>query len=254
MGRNREEARLSRLKKLHIYLAIQEEHEEHKYPISALCNLGKITRAAYYKWRNRQRPATEQENSRGCTRRASTPQFIAENILGRDFTAGTPNEKWLTDVTEFKYYLGNEVHKIYLSAILDLYDRRIVSFVIRDRNDNSLVFDTFEQAIASHPEAHPLFHSDRGYQYTNRTFHAKLKAAGMIQSMSGVGKGIDNGPMEGLWGIIKRERYYGQRFTDRETLVKTIEKYIEYYNNKRLQRNLGVVTPMEKHASYWLAA
>ena len=309
MGRNREEARLSRLKKLHIYLAIQEEHEEQKYPISALCNLGKITRAAYYKWRNRQRPATEQENrliaekveaihkaypdkgyrrirddmeryygmhlndkrvlricreanikstmkyrSRGCTRRASTPQFIAENILGRDFTAGTPNEKWLTDVTEFKYYLGNEVHKIYLSAILDLYDRRIVSFVIRDRNDNSLVFDTFEQAIASHPEAHPLFHSDRGYQYTNRTFHAKLKAAGMIQSMSRVGKCIDNGPMEGFWGIIKRERYYGQRFTDRETLVKTIEEYIEYYNNKRLQRNLGVVTPMEKHASYWLAA
>ena len=62
-------------------------------------------------------------------------------------------KKWLTDVTEFKYYLGNEVHKIYLSAILDLYDRRIVSFVIRDRNDNALVFDTFEQAVASNPEA-----------------------------------------------------------------------------------------------------
>jgi transposase InsO family protein len=104
--------------------------------------------------------STIKYRSYGCTRRASTPQCIAENILGRDFTAGAPNEKWLTDVTEFKYYLGNEVHKIYLSAILDLYDRRIVSFVIRDRNDNALVFDTFEQAVASNPEAHPLFHSD----------------------------------------------------------------------------------------------
>ena len=96
--------------------------------------------------------STIKYRSHGCTRRASTPQFIAENLLQRDFTATAPNEKWLTDVTEFKYYLGNEVHKLYLSAILDLYDRRIVSFVIRDRNDNSLVFDTFHQAIVSNPE------------------------------------------------------------------------------------------------------
>ena len=198
--------------------------------------------------------STIKYRSHGCTRRASTPQFIAENILGRDFIAEAPNEKWLTDVTEFKYHLGNEVHKIYLSAILDLYDRRIVSFVIRDRNDNSLVFDTFHQAVVSNPEAHPLFYSDRGFQYTSKSFHAKLKAAGMVQSMSRVGKCIDNGPMEGFWDILKRECYYGHRFTDRETLIKAIEEYIEYYNTKRLQRNLGVLTPMEKHASYWLAA
>ena len=107
--------------------------------------------------------STIKYRSHGCTRRASTPQFIAENILGRNFMAEAPNEKWLTDVTEFKYYLGNEIHKIYLSAILDLYDRRIVSFVIRDRNDNSLVFDTFHQAVTSNPEARPLFHSDRAF-------------------------------------------------------------------------------------------
>lgn len=68
--------------------------------------------------------------------------------------------------------------------------------------------------------------------------------------MSRVGKCIDNGPMEGFWGILKRERYYGKRFTDKETLVKMIEDYIDYYNNKRLQRNLGVLTPMEKHEIY----
>lgn len=186
--------------------------------------------------------STIKYSNNGCTRQAANPQYIAENILNREFTADAPNERWLTDVTEFKYYVGPVVHKIYLSAILDLFDRRIVSFVIRDSNNNALVFDTFDDAIAKNPNAHPLCHSDRGYQYTNRTFHNKLEKAGMTQSMSRVGKCIDNGPMEGFWGILKRERYYGKRFTDKETLVKMIEDYIDYYNNKRLQRNLGVLT------------
>ena len=72
----------------------------------------------------------------------------------------------------------------------------------------------------------------------------------MTQSMSRVARSIDNGPMEGFWGVLKRERYYGKQFTDRETLVKMIEEYINYYNNKRLQRNLGVLTPLEKHEIY----
>ena len=190
----------------------------------------------------------------GCTRQAANPQFVAENVLNREFYADAPNEKWLTDVTEFKYYIGTEKHKIYLSAILDLYDRRIVSYEIRDNNNNALVYDTFEKAIASNPEAHPLCHSDRGFQYTNRVFHNKLEAAGMTQSMSRVAKCIDNGPMEGFWGIIKRERYYGKRFTDKKTLVNMIDDYIDYYNNKRLQRGLGVLTPMEKHEIYLQAA
>ena len=198
--------------------------------------------------------STIKYSNHGCTRQARNPQYIAENVLNREFMAEKPNEKWLTDVTEFKWYEGIEKHKVYLSAILDLYDRRIVSFVIRDHNDNPLVFDTFDAAVVANPDAHPLFHSDRGYQYTNRIFHEKLEAAGMLQSMSRVGKCIDNGPMEGFWGILKRERYYGKRFQSREELVEMIEEYIFYYNNRRLQRNLGVLTPMEKHLSYELAA
>ena len=190
----------------------------------------------------------------GCTRQASNPQHIAENLLNRQFHASMPNEKWLTDVTEFKWYEGIIVHKIYLSAILDLYDRRIVAYIIRDRNDNPLVFDTLDAAIAANPNAHPLFHSDRGFQYTNRIFYNKLQKAKMTQSMSRVAKCIDNGPMEGFWGILKRERYYGKRFTSREELVQMIENYITYYNNRRVQRNLGVLTPMEKHQRYLLAA
>ena len=191
----------------------------------------------------------------GCTRQADNPQFIAENILNREFTADKPNEKWLTDVTEFKWYDENkDKHKVYLSAILDLYDRRIVSFVISNSNDNPLVFTTFDQAIAANPGATPLCHSDRGFQYTNRVFHTKLENVGMTQSMSRVAKCIDNGPMEGFWGILKRERYYGKRFNSREELVSMIENYIYYYNNKRYQRRFGVLTPMEKHNSYLLAA
>lgn len=174
--------------------------------------------------------------------------------MNREFYADAPNEKWLTDVTEFKYYVNGQKHKVYLSAILDLYDRRIVSYVIGDSNNNPLVFDTLDKAIKSNPNAHPLFHSDRGFQYTNRVFYSKLQKAGMTQSMSRVAKCIDNGPMEGFWGIIKRERYYGKRFTSKEELVFMIEKYIDYYNNKRLQRNLGVLTPMEKHENYLKAA
>ena len=198
--------------------------------------------------------STIKYKNNGCTRQAANPQYIAKNWLNRQFHSDRPNEKWLTDVTEFKYYVGPEIRKIYLSAILDLYDRRIVAYIIRDRNDNPLVFDTLDAAIAANPGAHPLFHSDRGFQYTNRAFYNKLKKAKMMQSMSRVAKCIDNGPMEGFWGILKRERYYGRRFTSREGLVQMIENYIVYYNNSRVQRNLGVLTPMEKHYSYPSAA
>lgn len=197
--------------------------------------------------------STIKYSSHGCTRQAKSPQFVAENLLNRQFYASKPNEKWLTDVTEFKYYTGIEVHKVYLSAILDLYDRRIVSFVISERNDNPLVFKTFDKAVKANPGAHPLFHSDRGFQYTNRIFHQKLEEAGMTQSMSRVAHCIDNGPMEGFWGILKRERYYGRRFTSKQELVLMIQGYIQYYNTRRVQRNLGVLTPFEKHDRYLAA-
>lgn len=87
----------------------------------------------------------------------------------------------------------------------------------------------------------------------NSVKHYKLEKAGMKQSMSRVAKCIDNGPMEGFWGILKRERYYGKRFTSKKELTDMIENYIRYYNTRRVQRNLGVLTPMEKH-NLFLAA
>lgn len=139
------------------------------------------------------------------------------------------------------------MHKVYLSVILDLCDRRIASSVISERNDNPLVYKTFDKAVKSNPDAHPLFHSDRGYQYTSRMMHSKIEKAAMTQSMSRVAHCIDNGPMEGFWGILKRERYYGKRFTSKQELVQMIENYIRYYNARRVQRNPGVLTPLGKY-------
>ena len=175
----------------------------------------------------------------------STPEITAENVLKRDFKATVPFEKWLTDVTEFKYYVGNEVRKLYLSAILDLYDRRIIAYKIVDSNNNELVFTTFDEARSLYPNAKPIFHSDRGFQYTNKVFHQKLLDAGMIQSMSRVGRCRDNAPMEGWWGIMKSEMYYLKRFTSRESLVSSIEDYIHFYNTRRYQKRLNCMTPCE---------
>lgn len=172
----------------------------------------------------------------------STPEITAENVLNRDFRANETCKKWLTDVTEFKYGKGE---KAYLSAILDLGDRSIVSYVIGHSNNNALVFETFDLAVATKPNAKPIFHSDRGFQYTNKAFKAKLDKADMVQSMSRVARCIDNGPMEGFWGILKSEMYYLHKFSDFEGLKEAIEEYIDYYNNRRYQKRLNCMTPME---------
>ena len=302
---------LKRTRHTDLYLAIMELHTQHKdYPISELCRLGHVTRAAYYRWVKHINTPNDELNERlaelvkeihnehpdagyrrirdflehdygidvndkrilricrkyhirsivknrynCCTKPAVDPAFIAENVLNRNFHADNPNEKWVTDVTEFKYETSlDHVHKIYLSVILDLCDHRPVSYMISDHNDNALVFDTFDKALLVNPGAHPLFHSDRGYQYTSKEFHNKLISAGMTQSMSRVAHCTDNGPMEGFWGIMKREMYYTRKFHSKEELVYAINDYIAYYTNKRPQRKLGVLTPMEFHEQLLAAA
>ena len=178
----------------------------------------------------------------------STPETTAENLLSRNFYAEAPNLKWATDVTEFKWYQNNKVQKLYLSAILDLYDRSVVSWVVSTRNDNKLVLDTFKKAIQSNPNARPLFHSDRGFQYTSKIFQRNLKQQGMEQSMSRVGCCIDNGPTEGFWGIVKSEMYYTRKFTDATSLREAISKYIDFYNNRRLQERFGDKAPAQIRA------
>ena len=104
---------------------------------------------------------------------------------------------------------------------------------------------TFDKSITLNPTAKPIFHSDRGFQFTSKVFKFKLDQQGMIQSMSRVGKCIDNGPMEAFWGTLKSEMYYLNKFYTPDNLINSIEEYIEFYNNKRFQAKLKCLTPME---------
>ncbi len=173
----------------------------------------------------------------------SKPETTAENRLQRDFHADNVNEKWTTDVAQLK--IPGSDKKLHLSAILDLYDRSVVSYVVKKSNNNQLVFETFDKAIEQNPTAKPMFHSDRGFQYTSRAFQRKLQEQEMEQSMSRVGHCIDNGPTEGFWGILKTEMYQMYEIHDEATLREAIDRYIDFYNNYRPQERYNCKTPAE---------
>jgi putative transposase len=179
------------------------------------------------------------------TFKRSIPQHVAENVLNREFTAEKKNTKWVTDVTELKY--GSQ-KKAYLSAILDLYDGSIVSHALGHSNNNNLVFQTLDQAIELLKEEHPLIHSDRGFQYTSHGFKRRVDQAQMTQSMSRVGRCIDNGPMESFWGTLKCEKYYLHKYETFEDLSRAIDEYIHFYNYERYQKRLNGLSPIEYRA------
>ncbi|WP_342443303.1 IS3 family transposase [Lysinibacillus sp. FSL K6-0057] len=175
--------------------------------------------------------------------RKSNLDYVAENILSREFKADQPNQKWCTDVTELKYGNGK---KAYLSAIIDLYDNSIVSYVLGHSNNNKLVFQTMIPAIQKLKEdEHPLIHSDRGYQYTSKFFKRMIDDAEMVHSMSRVGRCIDNGPIEAFWGTLKCEKYYLNKYDTYEALKKAIVGYISFYNSERYQEKLNGLSPLE---------
>lgn len=175
-----------------------------------------------------------------------TPEITAENLLARDFSASAPNQKWLTDITEFK--IKGKAQKLYLCAIIDLYDMSIVAYRVGTSNNNELVFKTFKEAFRNYPGASPLVHSDRGYQFTSPSFKTILDSHNSVQSMSRVGHCIDNGPIEGFWGIIKSEMYNLNTFGSYLDLKEAIDEYIDFYNNVRLQKRFNNQTPLEVRA------
>ncbi|MCQ2374238.1 MAG: IS3 family transposase [Phascolarctobacterium sp.] len=168
----------------------------------------------------------------------STPETTAENILKRDFNATKPNEKWCTDVTEIKVPATGE--KLYISPVLDLYDRYPVGFSVGYRNDVDLTNSALENAHNNYPNATPLYHSDRGFQYTRKTFQAKLKGYGMTQSMSRISRCIDNGPCESFQGLFKDILFvlYPNIKTKEEMLEAiygTLDYYVNLYPQKRFK-------------------
>lgn len=160
---------------------------------------------------------------------------IAPNHLDRQFTADAPNEKWVTDITEFKLF----GEKLYLSPVLDLFNGEIITYTIGSRPTYSLVSEMLEKALERLPEDHQLLmHSDQGWHYQMKQYCHALQTRGIRQSMSRKGNCYDNSVMENFFGILKSEFLYYKDFDNVEHFKVELEKYIEYYNTKRLKAKL----------------
>lgn len=162
----------------------------------------------------------------------------------RDFTTTHVNEKWTTDISEFHIAAG----KLYLSPILDMHNREIISYNISRSPNYSQISDMLNMAFKKHPNLNNLiFHSDQGWQYQMTQYHKALKEKGIQQSMSRKGNCLDNSPMENFFGKMKNEMFYGHEyeFKTLEQLQDAMEEYIDYYNNKRIQVKLKGLTPCQ---------
>ena len=167
---------------------------------------------------------------------------IAPNLLKRDFSTTAPNQKWVTDVTEFSLF----GEKLYLSPILDLHSSDLVSYVISERPVLSMVMDMIDDAARRLPPgAAPVLHSDQGWQYQMKRYQARLKEKGIVQSMSRKGNCLDNSVMENFFGLLKTEMFYKHVFTSAEHLMNEIEEYIDYYNNRRIKCKLKGLSPVQ---------
>ena len=167
---------------------------------------------------------------------------VADNILKRDFTAKKPFEKLTTDVTEFK--VCNE--KVYLSPILDLFNREIVSYSISLSPNLQQIRDMLAGLFTKLPDtARPIFHSDQGWQYQHAEYQRLLSEHNITQSMSRKGNCMDNGAMENFFGRLKVEMFYGEHFESVEEFIQALDDYIYYYNNDRISLKLKGMSPVQ---------
>ena len=162
------------------------------------------------------------------------------NLLKRDFKADRPNQKWCTDVT-YLIYKGN---RAYLSSIIDLYDMKIVAYVISKHNDNKLVMDTLNEAIAKRKDVHGcILHSDQGFQYTSNEYKTVCAGKGILISMSAKGSPVDNSPIESWHSLLKKEVLYTNNITSLSEYIALVEDWIEFYNTSRIRlKKEGAVT------------
>ena len=167
---------------------------------------------------------------------------VADNLLNRDFKSDKPNEKWVTDVTEFQIL----EEKVYLSPILDLFNGEIISYNISLRPKFAQVMNMLDKAFSKISDGTNLIlHSDQGWQYRMERYHKKLAKKGIRQSMSRKGNCLDNAVIENFFGILKSEMFYENEFNSVEHLIAEIESYIDYYNNQRIRCKLKGLTPVD---------
>jgi putative transposase len=175
----------------------------------------------------------------------------APNILDRNFEAENPNEKWVTDITEFKLF----GEKLYLSPMLDLFNGEIITYTIDSRPRYSLVKIMLDQAFERlTDEAKLLIHSDQGWHYRMPQYKHALKEHNITQSMSRKGNCYDNAVMENFFGILKSEFLYTQEFESIEQFKQELALYIDYYNNKRIKAKLKGLSPVQYRTQALAAA
>ena len=167
---------------------------------------------------------------------------VADNLLRRDFHAEKPFEKLTTDITEFK--IGDE--KVYLSPVLDMFNREIISYSISTSPNLWQIREMLDGLFSKLPaDARPLFHSDQGWQYQHAEYQRLLAEHNITQSMSRKGNCMDNGIMENFFGRLKVEMYYGEKFESPRGFIKKLEEYIHYYNNERISLKLKGMSPVQ---------
>ncbi|WP_310199223.1 IS3 family transposase [Neobacillus niacini] len=167
---------------------------------------------------------------------------VAPNVLNRDFQADKPNQKWVTDVTEFNLF----GQKLYLSPILDLFNSEIISYTVKFRPSFDLVGDMLEQALeVLKPEDKLILHTDQGWHYQMAKYQKTLEDRNITQIMSRKGNCLDNAVIENFFGILKTELLYLQDFENIEHFIQELHDYIYYYNNIRMKSKLKDLSPIE---------
>ena len=165
---------------------------------------------------------------------------IAPSLLERDFSTTAPNQKWVTDITEFHLF----GQKLYLSPILDLHSQDIISYTISDRPVLSMVTKMLDNAFAQIPaKSNLILHSDQGWHYQHKQYQRMLRAKGIRQSMSRKGNCLDNAVMENFFGHLKSELLYLQEFDSIEHFKTELIDYLDYYNNHRIKAKLKGLPP-----------
>lgn len=176
-----------------------------------------------------------------------------DNIIQRDFHSTEPNTKWLTDITEFHIPAG----KLYLSPIIDCFDGIVVSWTIGTSPNADLVNTMLDNAIATlSPDAHPILHSDRGSHYRWPGWIKRMDDAKLIRSMSRKGCSPDNSACEGFFGRLKNEMFYCNSWIDItiDNFINQLDRYIKWYNEKRIKKSLGGLSPYEYRQKLGLVA
>ena len=167
------------------------------------------------------------------------PAKLPDNILARDFIADNPMQKLVTDIT----YLPTDEGWIYMAAVLDLWNREIVSYRIGRRISLELVKDVVSQLG---PCRGALIHSDMGWTYTHPTYIRHLKELGLKQSMSRKGNCWDNACMENFFGLMKSETIrQTKQLLSVDGMIRLIDDYIHWYNNQRIKKKLGYLSPVD---------